>query len=246
MATKTITISGTIELYGISAGGGTKYQNVTIDNSLIQNGTINKVQVKATVRETKRTMWARATGYIGCLNASGGRETKYTISDIPRKNETAKTFTSSSFTPEKYNGAYTLFFGAKNNIATLNDIDVDFYNIEIYIEYTEKKCHVTVLANPEAGGKTYEEGYIYSMTAKAYATPNAGYKFVGWYKDGVFVSTNNPYYFTIKEDVVYVAYFEKIPPPKFTSAEMTYLNKQISETNKVIHREGFIISVGVT
>lgn len=35
-------------------------------------------------------------------------------------------------------------------------------------------------------------------------------------------------------------------PPEFTSAQMLYLDKQISETNRVICNEGFIISVGVT
>ena len=34
--------------------------------------------------------------------------------------------------------------------------------------------------------------------------------------------------------------------PKFTAVSMTYLNKQISETNKVKCKEGFIISVAVT
>ena len=184
MASTTMTISGTIELYGIKAGGGTKYQNVTIDNSLIKNGTINSVQVKATVRETKRIAWARGTGYIGFLNASGGRETKYTINDIPRKNETAKTVTTNAFTPVKYNGAYTLFFGAKNNMATLNDIDVDFYGIEIYIDYTPPSYTITLNANggtcPVSSITRYSGETYGTVTSEGDKPTKAGHTFYYW------------------------------------------------------------------
>lgn len=79
-----------------------------------------------------------------------------------------------------------------------------------------------------------------------YAEPNTGYKFIGWYKNGVLISTENPYSFSMPDaDETYTAKFEK-PPPKFTSAEMRYLDKQISLSNKVICNEGFILSVGVT
>lgn len=83
-----------------------------------------------------------------------------------------------------------------------------------------------------------------------------GYKFVKW-EDGNTSATRT---ITVRgssaggDEIVinaaamsktYKAVYEKIPP-QFTSASMTYLNKQISSSNKVICKEGFIISVGVT
>jgi hypothetical protein len=76
------------------------------------------------------------------------------------------------------------------------------------------------------------------------AIPNKGYKFVKWMQSGASI-TSNPLTTEITANATYTAYFEKLPPPEFTSASMTYLNKQISADNKVIHNEGFIISVGV-
>ena len=140
MAKTTMNIAN-FSLTGISAGGSSKYSDFVIDNSLIENGTINSVTVKITVQETKRTMWAKATAYIGYLNSSGGRVNSVTISDVPRKNESAKTDTYGPFTPVKYNGNYYISIGAKNNIATINDINVSFSNITVDIDYTLPHTH---------------------------------------------------------------------------------------------------------
>ena len=69
---------------------------------------------------------------------------------------------------------------------------------------------ITATANPTEGGTTtgagnYQEGETCDLTA----TPNTGYHFVNWTKDGVVVSTNATYSFTIgTEDEDYVANFE--------------------------------------
>ena len=67
---------------------------------------------------------------------------------------------------------------------------------------------VTATANPAAGGiitgaGTYNHGVSCTMTA----TPNEGYTFINWIKDGVEVSTNSTYRFTVTESVVLVANF---------------------------------------
>ncbi|MDR4988423.1 MAG: MBG domain-containing protein [Bacteroidales bacterium] len=70
---------------------------------------------------------------------------------------------------------------------------------------------VTVEANPEAGGSvdgggTYLEGLFATVTAEA----NPGYVFKNWTKNGVQVSVNAVYGFTVNEDVDLVANFDPI------------------------------------
>jgi len=86
-------------------------------------------------------------------------------------------------------------------------------NIELVANFAKedaKVYQVTVSVNNEAygtanGGGTYEE----NTTATVTATANSGYKFVNWTKNGVEVSPNNQYSFTVTEDVELVANFEE-------------------------------------
>lgn len=50
----------------------------------------------------------------------------------------------------------------------------------------------------------------------------------------------------ISDITITVTYEYEETPPEFTSAEMLYSDKQISQSNKVIADEGFVISIGVT
>ncbi len=54
------------------------------------------------------------------------------------------------------------------------------------------------------GAGTYKD----NATATLTATPNDGYRFKNWTKNGVVVSTENPYSFTVTEDVELVANFD--------------------------------------
>ena len=69
---------------------------------------------------------------------------------------------------------------------------------------------ITVSANPSnggavSGGGTFEQGQACSLSA----IPATGYHFVKWTKNGVQVSTNNPYTFAVTGDGAYVAQFQK-------------------------------------
>jgi len=55
------------------------------------------------------------------------------------------------------------------------------------------------------GGGTYETNTTATVTATAYTS----YKFVNWTKNDMEISTENPYSFTVTEDVALVANFEK-------------------------------------
>ena len=68
---------------------------------------------------------------------------------------------------------------------------------------------ITATADPTAGGSvsgggTYQSGSTCTLTA----TPNTGYNFINWTKNGTVVSTNPTYSFTVTEDVDLVANFE--------------------------------------
>lgn len=133
-----------------------------------------------------------------------------------------------------------------SNVVVGSSGTLHFDGIELTVTCREY-FNYSVTASPVNGGTVQcgggaFEGHPGSLEAK----PNAGYKFVGWYRNGTLVSTDLECYPTIDaNNIVFTAVFEKLPP-EFTSAEMIYMNKQISASNKVISGEGFIISVGVT
>ena len=70
-------------------------------------------------------------------------------------------------------------------------------------------CMINATPNPVeggvvSGGGPYPEGAECTLTA----TPNAGYTFVNWTKNGEVVSTDNPLVFAVTEDAEFVANFE--------------------------------------
>jgi hypothetical protein len=68
---------------------------------------------------------------------------------------------------------------------------------------------VNTVANNNNYGYTTGAGlYEPNATATISATAYSGYKFANWSKDGVEVSTENPYSFTVTEDGEWVANFE--------------------------------------
>ena len=71
---------------------------------------------------------------------------------------------------------------------------------------------ITATANPSNGGSVDGGGtYASGSTCTLRATPNNGYTFVNWTKNGTQVSTNSMYSFTVTGNGSYVANFEPIP-----------------------------------
>lgn len=72
---------------------------------------------------------------------------------------------------------------------------------------------VTVTADPAAGGTVTGGGsYSEGLTATLTATPNSGYLFFGWYKDGAKIWSNKSFSFTVTESVTLTAKFGEITP----------------------------------
>ncbi|MBR5854747.1 MAG: hypothetical protein IKY87_03605 [Paludibacteraceae bacterium] len=72
------------------------------------------------------------------------------------------------------------------------------------------KENYTVSASATNGTVTGAGAYQEGATATLTATPNTGYKFVNWTKDGVEVSTEATYSFPVTENVELVANFEAL------------------------------------
>ncbi len=69
---------------------------------------------------------------------------------------------------------------------------------------------ITAEANPEEGGTISGTGesFYYNTTCQLIANHSTGYHFVNWTLDGVEVSTNRIYNFTVTESAHYIANFE--------------------------------------
>lgn len=154
------------------------------------------------------------------LQVEYGRTPSYTGSTPTRATTAEYTYTFSGWNPSV--GAITS-------------------NTEYVAQFTATKRKYTITASGTNGSVSGGGTYEYNSSVTLTATPNTGYKFVKW-SDGITTATR-----TVKVTgaATYTAIFEKLPP-EFTSASMTYLNKQISTSNKVICNEGFIISVDIT
>ena len=77
-------------------------------------------------------------------------------------------------------------------------------------EFSNYLCNptVTVTAVPTAGGSVSGGGnYSSGTSVTVTATPNSNYVFMNWSKDGVVVSSNPSYTFTVTQDVVLEAAF---------------------------------------
>lgn len=82
---------------------------------------------------------------------------------------------------------------------------------QLSAEYTIRQCVVTINRSPVEGGTVSGAGTYNSGTqVTAKATPNDGYKFVGWAnQSGVVTTTSNPYVFTVINNTTFNAVFEK-------------------------------------
>ena len=124
-------------------------------------------------------------------------------------------------TDGQYISAETLC--AKDKTTTNNNKAANWLNVQVIDEktaYIYQYCptvavavwkvtrdHI-VSATAENGSVTGTGTYKDNETATLTATPNDGYLFKNWTKNGVVVSTENPYSFTVTEDVELVANFD--------------------------------------
>ena len=181
------------------------------------------------------------TPYTITLNANGGT---CPVSSITRySGETYGAVTSGANNPTK--AGHTFYYWSTNADGTgrIYPTTTVTGNTTLYAQYTVNSYTISKEVSPSGSGDVTGAGiYEYGKSATLEAIPNAGYRFIKW-NDNV---TTNPRTITVAGKATYTAYFEQIPPPKFTSVEIKYLDKQVSPSNKVIVNESFIISVSIT
>ncbi len=246
-------LNSNISTYGASSfnttdlakNGGSSMIVIGVDGTLLGGGTVSQVKITYKAYGSRTgILGAKASARTGYIDRSSYIEVN-SHGDVGRGSSNATSYTdyiNNPYTNEE--GSLLLFFKCINNIATQTNT-VYVSNISIVITYTPATYTVRGVASPTEGGTIKGGGTVTGgSTVALTAVPNAGYKFVKWSYGN---STENPITIDrVFENITYTAYFEKLLPPEFTSADMIYLDKQISNTNKVIAGESFVISVGVT
>lgn len=81
-------------------------------------------------------------------------------------------------------------------------------NRTLVAQFQQQSYTITATANPTNGGTATGGGtFNYGQSCTLTATPATGYTFVRWTKNGMQVSTNATYTFTVTESAAYVAQF---------------------------------------
>ena len=179
---------------GVSAGNysgnmtltsGTTSATVSLSGTVAQ-GAGTSYNITATANPTAGgTITGAGTYYEnGTCTLVATANTGYTFTNWTKNGSVVSTSASYSFTVNQANaGAYVANF-------TLNSYEV------------------TATANPTVGGTISGTGsYDYGTTASLTATANEGYTFTNWTKNGVSVSTNASYSFTVTQATALVANF---------------------------------------
>lgn len=102
-----------------------------------------------------------------------------------------------------------LYFGS--NASQSNATENSIYVTKVTYDFGSTNYYtITATANPTNGGTVSGGGtYAQGSTCTLHATPNSGYSFVKWTKNGTQVSTNPNYSFTVTGNAAYVAHFQQ-------------------------------------
>ena len=109
------------------------------------------------------------------------------------------------------NEGYSFVSWTKNGVVISSNPRYHFTVTEaeaFVANFSLNSYEITTSANPTAGGSVNGAGtYNYGTSCTLTATVNDGYSFVNWTKNGVAVSTNASYTFTVTEAAAFVANF---------------------------------------
>ena len=109
------------------------------------------------------------------------------------------------------NSGYTFVNWTENGTQVSTNANYTFTvtsNRNLVAHFTTQGYVITAIADPSVGGiVTGSGGYNFGETCTLTATPNTGYTFQRWTKNGTQVSTNPTYSFTVTESATYTAHF---------------------------------------
>lgn len=150
----------------------------------------------------KKQLFILLMSFVACLGlrAQNAGELKYLNLVLPD---------NSLVSYELVNGVDIHF---QDSIMVVNDLSIYMENIVKYYFSREQVCTytLTVVATPLEGGIVSQSGngiYTHGETCTLTAIANLGYSFVNWTKDGVTVSFNPTYTFSVTESAAFVANF---------------------------------------
>ena len=110
------------------------------------------------------------------------------------------------------NAGYTFTNWTKNGTVVSTDAAYTFTVTEdanLVAHFSLDHYNITVSVDPEVGGTATGGGsFTYGETCTLTATPNSGYAFVNWTKNGTVVSSNATYSFSVTDNGDYVAHFD--------------------------------------
>ena len=142
---------------------------------------------------------------------AGARNTSYCAEKFSVMVSTTDNTNAASFTTV---GTWTLSLSSAGYNATPYTVDLSAYSGMGYIAIRHWDCYdqwflcVDDITIVEGVNQSSADGnFNYGESCTLTATPNEGYSFVNWTKDGNVVSTNATYSFTVTETATYVANF---------------------------------------
>ncbi|MBR3606305.1 MAG: hypothetical protein IKL51_01840 [Lachnospiraceae bacterium] len=97
------------------------------------------------------------------------------------------------------------FFEVESNLIVIQGITSPYGEIQLKTIYNIKVQPSSTLGGSTTGGRDYVNGDPVTVTA----TPNTGYKFIGWQESGQTVSEDSSYTFTVSGDRNLVAVFDE-------------------------------------
>ena len=176
-------------------------------------------------RICEETGYSYRSAYVTCRDAYGtwfDNAINLSSGIMHEQDEVYYTFAA----PRGYNGSFWVGYFADDVQGLYIDgnsqydlTDNYLYAVKVTPDmegWGDVKYHITATADPAgygyvSGGGYYSEGILCTL----HATPNPGYVFTNWTKDGTVVSTEADYSFTVTEDAAYVANFI-VDPVSFT------------------------------
>ena len=158
---------------------------------------------------------------------------------------TAVTVYLNSYTTD----GYTFDGWTVDGVVVSTDLQYTFIvtgNVGVTAKFTPKKVTLSVSVDPSAGGTTNAINGTYDYGSYQYlaATPNSGYKFVGWYSGTTCKSTYATYNFPLTGNTILVAKFAVTP--RYTIALSVDPPDAGTASGAGIYNEGDTASISVS
>ena len=204
---------------------GTYTYNIYRNGSSIASNVSNTYYNDNGLANGSYTYYVKTNYYGGESDASNsvtvniGSTTNYTISASANPSS-AGTITgagtyaggSTCTLTASANTGYTFFNWTKNGTEVSTNSTYSFTvtgNATYVANFSYEQYMISVSASPAAGGTVSGGGaYTYGQSCTLTATPNSGYTFVNWTRNGSSVSTSPTYNFTVTQSDEYIAHFE--------------------------------------